>query len=287
MVLQGNTTDEKHTKQTFWLLCNKRLQSWLKSANTAELLINEDRNAERRQSLTSSACTTLIQSLSQSAECPVISFFCGLHYKSRGTSADGPQGLMQSLISQVLSFHAFDLSFIDHHILDGLQRQETSSLSLLFKFLVESLGEEAVLFCVIDDYRAFQSPEFDNDLTMILTMFSKLMADLRSDPRSPILKLLMTDSKSVKSIKQYFPSMTSMIIPVTAGDGRDISSSYLARDASKMLSSPRTDSQPTNLHHALDSTGEQESLGFLLDIGGRARYAYRFKRLINRTIICS
>lgn len=265
MASQGKTGPSASYARSYWLLRNRRFQAWLQSVDTGGFLVSENGLSQQRISSTSFTCVTLIQGLMDSPEAVIICFFCSVHSRGR-TSAEGPQGLMRSLISQLLATQTFDLGFIDQNSVEKLQNFDLSYLCHMFSMLVEQLPQETTLFCIIDSIAVFQAPKYGEGISLIMDMFSNLITTLKLCSRAPIFKLFMTTSKSVKSVSKYFPSVSSISVPAVAGDGRDVSGTYLVKHARKTLGSPNKDPQQVIQQQRPEAGRIDEHLGSLLEI---------------------
>ena len=87
-------------------------------------------------------------------------------------------------------------------------------------------------------------------------MLSKLTNTLAMSAGVPILKVLISTSKSIKSIKPFFSSENTIVVPPEATNGPDISGSYLLRRATKILQ-PWTSIPPQTLQHQRPNTEEE------------------------------
>lgn len=264
VIAQGTNGPQSLHTQGHWLLRNKKFQTWLNSETTRGLFVNDNLQSTKQPSSMQFACVTLIQGLIESQDATTLSFFCSLHAYGR-TTTEGPQGLIQSLISQLLPLHRFDVGFIDEAYLDNLRRFRTDYFCDLFTRLVKQMPNHTVLFCIIDSISVFDVSKYGSDMSLITEALSKLTQALASTPGAPMFKVLMTTSKSSKRIRNSFLPEDSIAVPPQAEDGREVSGSYILRHAQQIIKSPVKGSQPNPRQ---ESIGSEDPVTEPLDLLG-------------------
>ena len=262
LTIQGRSWPSSLYAEGHWLLRNKKFQAWLHSEETGRLLVNQNQTSSESNSSMSFACTTLIEALNKTQEATIISFFSSLHAKGE-TSVEGPAGLLRSFISQLLPLQSYSLDFVDDGDLENLRRHDIGALCNLFAMLVQQLAEETVLFCIIDGISTFEKSRYGDSVAVFLAMISQLTETLAVSLGSPILKILVTTSKSSKGLKSCYKSQDTIVVPQEASAGRDISGSYLLKHATKMLESPPGVPSQASRHRSMgsmDEDGDAEDL---------------------------
>ena len=259
---QGRSWPSSLYAEGHWLLRNKKFQTWLHSEETGCLLVNQNQTSSESNSSMSFACTSLIEALDVSHEATIISFFSSLHAKGE-TLVEGPAGLLRSLISQLLPLKSYDLGFVDDGSLEDLSHYDIGSLCSLFDMLVQQLAEETVLFCIIDGISPFEKSKYGDSVAIFLSMLSQLTEALAMSPGNLVFKVLVTASKSSKSLKGCFASGDTIVVPPEASDGRDLSGKYLLKHATRLLQSPRGPPSQDSRHqrsYFMEEDGEAEDL---------------------------
>jgi len=122
-------------------------------------------------------------------------FFAGLHVGTdrKDRNLDGPQGLMRSLVAQLLgsSLSSPNLDFLTHEDLEEYRRHNIRSLCQLFVRLVEQMPPGTDIFCILDGISWYEQHPWLAELKCVTSMFEKLAENL--DPsHAAILKVIMT-----------------------------------------------------------------------------------------------
>lgn len=173
-------------------------------------------------------CALLIQSLQTTDAAITISFFCGLHTLSTDPLSSAA-GLMRSLISQLLSIHSFNLSFIDEDYEEQLHQNNLEYLLDLFRTLIEQLPSSRVLFCLIDGIAFYERHQDRNDIQALLETLSEITDDRGI---GPVVKVLMTNPLRSRWAKDYFPE-DRLQVPTNAGDGQMLSIHQVMRQTNR------------------------------------------------------
>ncbi|KAL9115249.1 MAG: hypothetical protein Q9227_001043 [Pyrenula ochraceoflavens] len=146
-----------------------------------------------------------------------INFFCGLHTSSKD-SLRGPQGMMRSLISQVLRLYTVDLDFIStRHYREQLQSFHVHTLCDCFANIVKRLSMDTVLFCVIDGISHYDTREWTEDYRAVVNCLIDLTGD---EQLEPIFKLLISSSSRSRYIRSILPSEYCLSLPDAEDDCR-------------------------------------------------------------------
>lgn len=180
------------------------LQQWLQVGESSSLFIEGGLSMAghgRGASPLSNVCSMLIESLNRDPEVPLW-FFCGAHSSPRDAFR-GPQGLMRSLISQVLSLFTIKLDFIS----TPRYRQWLESCNLLglcdfFEKLMRRIEPPSVVICIIDEISMLESSEWAESCKHVLWKLHGLVNDADVDVT---FKLLVTSSDRSRYAMTAFP----------------------------------------------------------------------------------
>ncbi|KAI1179268.1 hypothetical protein F4777DRAFT_535042 [Nemania sp. FL0916] len=177
-----------------WLIKTPEFSSWMQSRQSSILIAD---GATSGQILLVSPMSAALASGLADDEFGTItlSFFMGLHVGTNSASRDldGPQGMMRSLITQLLSSSLLkpSLEFLTPDGLESYQNRDLKSLCNLFVRLVRQLPPGIDIFCIIDGISWYEQAPWLTGLRYVTAMFEHLMEQL--DPQNTaILKVLMT-----------------------------------------------------------------------------------------------
>lgn len=229
VIKEGVRSKTSPQSRGHWLLRNVEFQQWLTVNGSRGLLVDGNSNGSDRISAMSYVCALLIQSLGRVEPVVTLSFFCGLHTLSDHRFG-GPQGLLRSLISQLLDVQQFPLDFIDAEYEMRLQDYDLDYLIDLFQHLVKNLADDRVLFCIIDGLSLYDRCRNDNDLDTVVNVLTELTND---DGVGPIFKLLITSPLYNRCAKQYFSPKDHIIVPTNAGNGQMLTVAQVIRHTDK------------------------------------------------------
>lgn len=213
---QGISLDPSCQGQAYSLMRNSKFEIWLKSSKAQALLVdgNSASVALSRTSPISLLCATLARSLVgvQSAIC--LQFFCGLHTSSND-SLSGPQGLIRSLTSQLLSYYNFDLGFINcRSFRDRIQSHEMHHLCELFRTLLRQIPIDNVVFCIIDSISLYERAEWRRDICFVV---HKLRENTEIVELNAVFKLFIASSSRSRHVNSHIAPQDQLILPRDQG----------------------------------------------------------------------
>lgn len=190
-----------------------RMQQWIASPTSYQLLIHGNYDSRRTVSGLSLLCATFFQSLADRAPHLIrLAFFCGRH-------ADGHAGgraMVQSLICQLLCQFDFAGRLPAAEVSGALVGLgDVEELCRLFEWLVCLLPEQAVVFCLVDGILYYEREEFSEDMAYVLVTILR-MSDEQSTPAA--VKVLVTSPCKTVDVRKPFPddliiSMDSLALP--------------------------------------------------------------------------
>ena len=186
--------------QAVYMMQSQHLQNWLRTPKSSILLVDGGaRGSGSQLSPLGFVCAKLANALRQargsftsSSETKIINlyFFCGEHRDWRDNPDNGPAGVMNSLLAQLLTqYKHFDLSLIKH--LSTLDSGDTKALANIFGKLLTQLPSKMIVFCIIDGV-SFYDDEERSEVCQIL--LKKLVSFSRRRERkgAGVFKLLLT-----------------------------------------------------------------------------------------------
>ena len=213
------------------LLSHSSFRTWLKSNESQGLLVDGNNSSSERISAFSIVCATLVQSLEDTQQATPLAFFCSLH-TGESASLRGPQGLMRSLLHQLLPLQDFDLTFVNDSYAEKVHSQDLLCLCDLFQRLVDQLDEDRVLFCVIDSVSSFEKQRYGDGIFLVVDRLLMLTRRLGS---ALVFKLLLAGPKVSKQMRNRFSSDDCITVTKGSGDGRVLSGSYLSRQTRRLF----------------------------------------------------
>lgn len=178
-----------------WVTGSEEFRSWLgESTNSRSMLINGNSDPLENTSPLSLLCAHLTHLFVAAKPVIVVSYFCGLHMDLMADDRANAQGMMISLIGQLLlqGRHKnipIDLSFLAHKKLQLLAGDDLKALCNIFRDLVIQLPQHRILFCVIDGVSLYESTNGDGDL---LYAWQRLNQLLTHKHLKAVVKLLAT-----------------------------------------------------------------------------------------------
>lgn len=168
----------------------------------------------RRSTALSIVSSTLVKVNQDSPRATSIYFFCGMHDNQQDPVC-GPQGMVRSLISQVLRQFDVNLEFISMLLRPLIEKLNIRALCDCLGKLVKQLPARTVLFCVIDGISFFESTVWINDTAKVIGDLRDLAYD---NETGAIFKLLVTSPRRSKHIASIFEPETRL--NVSSSDAR-------------------------------------------------------------------
>ena len=185
--------------EAVYMMQSNHLQNWLRTPRSSVLLVDGSAHASGNQhSPFAFVCAKLANALrqarntsSKASESIIINlyFFCGEHADWRDNPDNGPAGVMNSLLAQLLTqYKYFDLSLIKH--LSTLDSDDIKALANVFGKLLVQLPAKMIVFCIIDGLSCYDDEERSEECQQLSR---KLIAFSRQHERkgSCVFKLLV------------------------------------------------------------------------------------------------
>ena len=178
-----------------WVMGTEELQSWLgESKSSRSMLINGNSDPLENKSPLSLFCAHLTHLFVAVKPVIAVSYFCGLHAELATDPRANAQGMMISLIGQLLlqtgqkRLH-FDTSFLAPKKLQLLAADDLKTLCTIFQNLVIQLPKNRIVFVVIDGISLYEATDGDADL---FYAWQKLNQLLIHKSLKAVMKLLAT-----------------------------------------------------------------------------------------------
>lgn len=148
----------------------------------------------------STFCLTLLHTLKGIDRFRPLAFFCGCHV-DQDDRYSGGQGMIRSLIAQLLRQQMFDTRFLHHRVdLNRVQRGDLDGLCALFVWLVWNLPEKTTLFCLIDGLEYYEREEHANGMGLVLRCLLELM---RQPGLRVVIKILITSPSRTTIVRRH------------------------------------------------------------------------------------
>ncbi|KAL9064056.1 MAG: hypothetical protein Q9161_009113 [Pseudevernia consocians] len=178
-----------------WVMGAEEFHSWLNEPkNCRSILINGNSDPLEITSPLSLLCAHLTHLFVAAKPVFVVSYFCGLHMDLVTDYRANAQGMMISLIGQLLlqakqkNVH-FDLSFLAQKKLQLLAVDDLKTLCNIFRNLVVQLPKDKIILCIIDGISLYESTDGDADLLYAWQRLNQLLAHKHL---KAVMKLLAT-----------------------------------------------------------------------------------------------
>ena len=178
-----------------WAMGTEELQSWLgESKSSRSMLINGNSDPLENKSPLSLFCAHLTHLFVAVKPVIVVSYFCGLHAELATDPRANAQGMMISLIGQLLlqarqKMLHFDLSFFAQQKLRLIAEEDLKTLCSVFRNLIFQLRKNRIIFIIIDGISLYEATDGDADL---LYAWRRLNQLLTHKSLKAVVKLLAT-----------------------------------------------------------------------------------------------
>lgn len=199
-----------------------RFKEWLSADDSAALFIEGGPALAfhgRFASLSLMSCL-VIECLEGKEPAISIHHFCRRHISSKD-SIQGPQGMMRSLICQVLRlFHnQVNLSFTSsRRYREQLESHNLHILCDCFANVVKQLPADTVLFCIIDSIDCFEKHEWAEDCRFMIREIQDILHEYEY---GPVFKLLLTSPVRSRYVGGTFTSHCRLLLSGDGSSGRN------------------------------------------------------------------
>jgi len=205
--VMGFSMDREDQIRAEWLMTNKKVSSWFRSAQSRTLLVNGNHTLDRITPV-SFFCAMLVQSLKPIESIMVLYHFCGVYTPE----PSGSCGMLRSLLTQLIEQWEFgELKCLDQEDVEKL-KSTSPNLSLrdqrhLFRRLVTALPPAKPLFVIIDNINYYETDEFYRKT-------KKVIRGLLSDCKiKAMVKIIVTSATRATEVGEYFEDSERLDMP--------------------------------------------------------------------------
>ena len=193
---------------------NIKFKEWLSTDMSTALLVEGSYPSADfgRSTPVSLMSSFVIDSLQDKDPAIPLHFFCGSH-SSSSDPFRGPQGLMRSLICQLVDWCTFELDFVStRRYREQLECFNVRILCDCFRKLVERVSMNATLFCIIDSISFFERKEWAESCRFVVNELQDLADDETAVPRATF-KLLITSPSRTRCFVDIIPPERHLLLP--------------------------------------------------------------------------
>ncbi|KAL4911438.1 hypothetical protein BDW74DRAFT_172901 [Aspergillus multicolor] len=228
---QFDAAAQSHARQ---ILQIPGFSQWMSSQTPDMLWVNGNFEdvGPRRISALSVLCALLVLSLHQNSNAIILHHFCGLHESGEAGTVTGPNGLIRSLIFQLLfcGRHKFNLDFINtRRFANEIESHSLHMLCHTFRQLIEQLPPKQPVICIIDGISGFEYGPWLDELWDVMLILNRLVTD---DALRPNFKLLITTPFADGVIDRTISQHQRVILPPYSlfDDGLEMSDRLIWND---------------------------------------------------------
>jgi hypothetical protein len=154
-------------------------------------------------------CALLVQSLVAVEPARMVHFFCGIHSAPQDPLT-GAQGLLRSLIGQLLCQDQYKLAFLRRRDIHRIKSNELGALQELFANLVMQLGPGTPSSAV---WMASNFYETDEHAMYAGSVFTQVLNLVRVDESQAVVKFLVTSPSRTRLVEEAFPAEDRVAVP--------------------------------------------------------------------------
>lgn len=236
---QSHRMDTLSQGGALWLMTCPRFINRFSSDRSSAMFVERDcqpgsQDAFEKVSAFSVLAAMLATTVQDVQPAQTLYFFCGKHTSSYDPLG-GPNGLMRSLLTQMLLLDQFNFSFsfIDSQTQkERLKRHSLSQLSDTFRKMVNQIPRNTVLFIFIDGVSLFEKSEWIEDLRQVMYELRKLTWD---DKIASTVKLVVTNPGRTRHLDGCIsPDDRVLVKPFPAVCGGRMTEKSVMRDLQKL-----------------------------------------------------
>lgn len=196
------------------LLAHEQFLSWMSRSHPSLILVDANIRESDLDNISaiSVLCSTLVTSLIQAyPDAVVVHFFCGMH-DFLEDAWYGPNGLVRSVIMQLLmklqstdpKMRTWSLDFIDdRQFLENLEQHCLDDLCKALHALLNEFQPDTHVYCIIDSVSCFDVSRLLEDLGVVLECLRQIVDDRKL---RPVFKVLLTNpGESTFEMKNMTP----------------------------------------------------------------------------------
>ena len=197
----------------------RQLQDWLTTTNGCRCLFAQtDSGGHSPVSALSFVSSLLFQTLQTLGGASFLHYTCGLHTDKTDNRFAGAEGMLQSLIAQLIASPqrpCFSLAFVDRSLYERIRAADLLTLCTVFETLLRQLPVGAIVFLIIDGVSFYET---DDKIKGMCCAMSKLIQMCGSVECT--VKLLATSPGISGTVRKGFREEDIVLVPEAGfGDG--------------------------------------------------------------------
>jgi hypothetical protein len=211
IIRRGHSLSSDAVSHAATMFQTTQVQNLLQSPESGVVLVNgcTDRSQNTKITPITFVCATLTSALRRSTTANVVlGFFCGLHLSSQDDLI-GPQGLIRSLVADVvLSLAQNECISPTAPIWFPASQEHFEELSFkdicqLFCRLVELVPKEITVYCVVDGISYYERADWREEYDLMMECFGSIIAN---NAIAASFKLLLTSPTVSRWLSDLMPS---------------------------------------------------------------------------------
>ena len=224
---EGELFSTKLQTQASAFMGSQKLQDWLTSTTSSSLFAQVESGENNPISALSFVSSLLYQTLQASEQTLPLLYVCGLHTDRYRDAFPCAEGMLQSLLVQLLvglEYENFSLDFIDHALFHGLEKADLVSLCTVFEALLDQIPPSTILFIIVDGVSFYETQDRVRGTCHAISKFIEI-----AETAGKAMKLLVTCPGVSGYVRKGFCEEDILRI-AEAGDGAGDSFRYGVND---------------------------------------------------------
>lgn len=159
---EGELFSTKLQTQASAFMGSQKLQDWLTSTTSSSLFAQMESGENNPISALSFVSSLLYQTLQASEQTLPLLYVCGLHTDWYRDAFPCAEGMLQSLLVQLLvglEHENVSLDFIDQALFHGLEKADLVSLCTVFEALIDQIPPSTILFVIVDGVSFYETQD--------------------------------------------------------------------------------------------------------------------------------
>ncbi|KAM7212461.1 hypothetical protein V8F06_012148 [Rhypophila decipiens] len=209
----GTSMEDDVLRRGRWLFIMPRFRAWLTDQRSDYLFVDGDCSSvfSPRTSALSVTCASLLGTLNgnneQQGHTIALGFFCGEHFQLNGNDTDssspnanGPLGILRSLIAQLLTYPGTPIwRFEDQDWVEtdfeSNNQQAAKAMVRILRSLIAHLSRHTTVYIIIDnlsEYEGTLNYQWDEVMDVLVSGLIDIAATCTMDKRGVYVKALFT-----------------------------------------------------------------------------------------------
>ena len=169
---------------------SQKLQDWLSSLTSSCLFAQVESGDDNPVSALSFVSSLLYQTLQASERTLPLHYVCGLHTDQSHDTFPCAEGMLQSLLVQLLvgsEYENFSLDFVDDALFHRLKNADLVALCTVFEALIDQLPPNTILFVIVDGISYYETQDRVQGTCYAISKFVEI-----AETAGKVMKLLVT-----------------------------------------------------------------------------------------------